>query len=95
MVFGMATTKITITLQDDQLHEIRSLVAAGGAPNISAFVKHAVGIALSDAAGWKDMLEAGLKQTGGPLTAKERAWADGILSPPAGGGSGKRKRKAA
>ena len=43
MVFGMATTKITITLQDDQLHEIRALVAAGEAANTSAFVKHAVG----------------------------------------------------
>ena len=31
MVFGMATTKITITLQDDQVEEIRALVAAGQA----------------------------------------------------------------
>ena len=31
MVFGMATAKITITLHDDRLKEIRSLVAAGKA----------------------------------------------------------------
>ena len=81
MVLGMSTAKITITLPNDQLHEIRALVAAGEAANISAFVKHAVGVALSDAAGWREMLEDALHQTGGPLTKKERAWADAILSP--------------
>jgi Arc/MetJ-type ribon-helix-helix transcriptional regulator len=93
MVFGMATTKITITLADDQLQEIRALVAAGEAANISAFVKHAVGIALSDAAGWTDMLADALQQTGGPLTKKERAWADAILAPGRNGAF--RKGKAA
>ena len=82
MVFGMATTRITITLQDDQVEEIRALVvAAGEAASASAFVKHAVGVALFDAAGWRDMLEDALQQTGGPLTKKERAWADALLSP--------------
>jgi len=80
MVFGMASRKITVTLQDDQLEEIRSLIAAGRAENVSAFVQHAVGIALYDAAGWKEMLEDALRQTGGPLTKKERAWADALLS---------------
>jgi Arc/MetJ-type ribon-helix-helix transcriptional regulator len=82
----MATTKITITLQDNQVEEIRALVAAGKAANVSAFVKHAVGVALSDAAGWKEMLEDALRQTGGPLTNKERAWADALLS-----GKGRRR----
>ena len=95
MVLGMATTKITITLQDDQVHEIRSLVAAGGAANVSAFVKHAVGVALSDAAGWREMLDVALQETGGPLTAKERTWADAILVPGDRSGPGKRKRRAA
>lgn len=81
MVFGMATTKITITLQDNQVEEIRALVAAGRAASVSAFVKHAVGVALYDAAGWREMLEDALQQTGGPLTKKERAWADALLSP--------------
>lgn len=81
MVFGMATTKITITLADEQLREIRALVAAGEAANTSAFVKHAVGVALSDAAGWREMLKHALDQTGGPLTNKERAWADALLAP--------------
>jgi len=82
MVFGMATTKITITLEDDQLHEIRALVAAGQAASISGFVKHAIGIALFDVAGWQEILKDALRQTGGPLTSKERAWADAVLSPP-------------
>jgi Arc/MetJ-type ribon-helix-helix transcriptional regulator len=81
MVSGMATTKVTITLDDDQLKEIRELAAHGKASSVSAFVKHAVGIALHDAAGWKDMLEGALMQSGGPLTKKELAWADGFLSP--------------
>ena len=94
MVFGMATTKITITLGDDQVEEIRSLVAAGKASNISAFVKHAVGVALHDAAGWREMLEEALQRTGGPLTKNERAWADAVLSP-AGRKRGSGKGKAA
>lgn len=81
MVFGMATTKITITLRDDQVQGIRALVTAGQARSVSAFVKHAVGVALFDAAGWSEMLQDALQQTGGPLTKKERAWADGVLSP--------------
>jgi hypothetical protein len=62
--------------------EIRALVAARRAANVSAFVQHAVAIALYDAAGWKEMLEDALRQTGGPLTKNERAWADALLSPP-------------
>src|SRR5271163_594761 len=81
MVLGMATTKITITLQADQVEAIRALVAAGRSANVSAFVQHAVGIALFDAAGWKEMLEDALQQTGGPLSKKERDWADTLLSP--------------
>jgi Arc/MetJ-type ribon-helix-helix transcriptional regulator len=89
MVIGMATTKLTITLPEDQLADVRRLVAAGHSPSVSAFVQHAVGVALSDAAGWAEMLQQSLHETGGPLTAKERKWADAILAPP------KRKRKVA
>jgi len=78
----MATTKITITLPQNQVEEIRAYVAAGRAANVSAFVKHAVGVALYDAAGWREMLGEALRQTGGPLTKRERAWADSLLSPP-------------
>ena len=80
MVFGMATRKITVTLPDEQLTEVRALVAAGRASNVSAFVQHAVAVALADAAGWREMLKEALDQTGGPLTASEKSWADAILT---------------
>ena len=81
MANSMATTKIAVTLPDQQLRDIRALVAAGQSGSISAFVKHAVDIALFDAAGWQEMLAGALQQTGGPLTNKERGWADSIPSP--------------
>ena len=94
MVFGMATTKITITLENNQLEEIRALIAAGVAVGVSAFVKHAVGVALFDAAGWREMLDDALRQTGGPLTKKERTWADALLSPPEQKRGGKKGKAA-
>ena len=57
----------------------QKLVASGHADSVSGFVKHAVGVSLADVAGWGAMLAAALRETGGPLTAKERAWADAIL----------------
>ena len=81
MVFSMATTKITITLQEDQVAEIRALVGAGRSASVSAFVQHAVGVALFDEAGWRQMLGDALQQTGGPMTKKERDQADKLLSP--------------
>lgn len=90
MVFGMATTKITITLEEEQVEAVRRLVEANRASSVSGFVKHAVGIALQDANGWAAMLGEALAQTGGPVTKKERAWADGIL----GGGTRKRRKTA-
>jgi hypothetical protein len=79
MVIGMATTKVTITLQKEQLSAIRELVASGQAPSVSGFVKHAVDVSLADVAGWGVMLGLALEETGGPLTAKERSWADSVL----------------
>jgi Arc/MetJ-type ribon-helix-helix transcriptional regulator len=80
MFFGMATRKITITLPEEQLDEIRSMVASGQSASVSAFVQHAVKTVFDDAAGWRAMLAEALEQTGGPLTKKERDWADGVLS---------------
>ena len=55
---GMATTKITVTVEDDQLRQIRALVEAGQSSSVSGFVKHAIGIALFDPAGWRQMLRS-------------------------------------
>ena len=79
MVPGMATKKITITLDEAQLDQVRSLVRAQTAPSVSGFVQHAVAIALDDVAGWGAMLAEALRQTGGALSADERAWADDVM----------------
>jgi Arc/MetJ-type ribon-helix-helix transcriptional regulator len=92
MVIGMATKKVTVTLEEEQVAAIRELVASGKADSVSGFVKHAVGVSLDDVAGWGVMLGRALEETGGPLTQEERAWADGVLRGPSGK---KRKGKAA
>jgi len=79
MVIGMASKKVTITLDETQLDRIRALVAAGVAPSISGFVQHAVGVTLDDVAGWGALLAEALRETGGPLSDEERAWADEVL----------------
>jgi Arc/MetJ-type ribon-helix-helix transcriptional regulator len=79
MVIGMATKKVTITLDEGQLERIRGLVEAGTASSVSGFVQHAVGVSLEDVAVWREMLDEALEQTGGPLTAEERAWAEEVL----------------
>jgi Arc/MetJ-type ribon-helix-helix transcriptional regulator len=79
MVVGMATRKVTITLDEAQLNQIRSLVQGGTAASVSGFVQHAVAVALDDVAGWGAMLAEALRATGGELSDKERAWADEVL----------------
>jgi Arc/MetJ-type ribon-helix-helix transcriptional regulator len=77
----MATTKVTVTLDEEQLAAIRQLVSSGKVDNVSQFVKHAVTVSLADVVGWGAMLRQALEQTGGPLTRKERTWADSVLRP--------------
>jgi Arc/MetJ-type ribon-helix-helix transcriptional regulator len=75
----MATKKVTITLDEAQLGQIRALVQAGTTTSVSGFVQHAVAVALDDIAGWGAMLAEALRVTGGELSAKDRAWADEVL----------------
>jgi Arc/MetJ-type ribon-helix-helix transcriptional regulator len=89
MVTGMATRKVTVTLEEAQLDQIRTLVDAGRASSVSGFVQHAVAVAIDDVAGWGALLAAALRETGGPLTDEERAWADEVL------GTGRRSRGSA
>ena len=88
-MFGMASKKITITLDAEQVEQIRALVSAGSAASVSGFVQHAVGVAIDDAVGWGATLAQALTETGGPISADERAWADDVLGVP------KRRRRAA
>lgn len=79
MVYGMASKKVTITLDEVQLDRIRALVHAGTAPTVSGFIQHAVAVALDDVAGWGALLAEALRETGGVLSDAERSWADEIL----------------
>jgi Arc/MetJ-type ribon-helix-helix transcriptional regulator len=79
MVVGMATKKVTITIEEDQVERIRALIAAGTASSVSGFVQYAVGVALDDVAGWGAMLADALRDTGGELSRQERRWADEVL----------------
>ena len=82
MVSGTASKKITITLADLPVEQIRDLVTAGRAASVSGFVQHAVGVAIDDVAGWGAMLAQALDESGGPMSAEERAWADAALGVP-------------
>lgn len=90
MVIGMATKKVTITIDEKQLDRIRGLVDSGTMPSVSGFVQHAVGVALDDVAGWGALLADALRESGGPLSLQEQIWADEIL-----GVKKSRKRSAA
>jgi Arc/MetJ-type ribon-helix-helix transcriptional regulator len=80
MVDGMATVKITITLPDRQLEEIKNRVVAHDSSSVSGFVQQAVHKSLENAAEFRAMVQEALKETGGPLKPRERAWARGVLS---------------
>lgn len=75
----MATKKITITLEEEQLDRIRSVVESGKAKSVSGFVQHAVGVALDDIAGWDALLSQALVESGGDISDEEQVWADGVL----------------
>jgi Arc/MetJ-type ribon-helix-helix transcriptional regulator len=94
----MATKKVTVTLDETQLASIRELVSLGKSSSVSAFVQHAVSVSLADVSGWSAMLGIALRETGGPLTRKERDWADSLLQRTGTSKTkpkGKGKRKAA
>ena len=89
MANGMATKKVTVTLDERDLAHVRELVGAGHASNVSAFVQHAVRVSLRDVTAWGSMLDDALERTGGPPTKEEREWADRQL------GTRRRRRRAA
>jgi Arc/MetJ-type ribon-helix-helix transcriptional regulator len=78
MVIGMATTKVTITVPDEQLAEIKKRVGAREASSVSDFIQNALQKSFENEAVFRAMIQEGLAATGGPLTAKERAWAEGV-----------------
>ena len=95
MVVGMATTKITVTLPDSQVEEIRTRVAVRESPSISGFIQQAVHKSLQNSVEFRAMVDQALTETGGPLTPKERAWARKMLSKQKRGAKPAKPRRAA
>ncbi len=60
----MSTVKVTVTLGQDELDQVRALVRKGKVANVSAFVQHAVRRSLDDAAGFAADLAEALELTG-------------------------------
>ncbi len=81
-MIGMTATKsrLTITVDADIADQVKALVAQGGAPNVSAYVEHAVKCQLAADADFDVLLATMLDETGGPLTPDERAAARRVLS---------------
>ncbi|MBL8228842.1 MAG: hypothetical protein JNL98_10210 [Bryobacterales bacterium] len=77
----MATVKITITLQQEQIEEIRRRVSIHESASVSGFIQRAVQRTLLNSSEFSAMVDQGLMESGGPLTPKERAWAKKALSP--------------
>ncbi len=83
MIIGMTMRKVTVTIDEHDLARVRALVADGASPSVSAFVQHAVAVALTDAELWDESFEQWLASTGGQITTEERAIADALLDAPA------------
>lgn len=66
----MATTKVTITMDDDVLATVRAAVTAGEAPNVSAYITEAARRRAALAA-----RAAEIERRWGPFSDKALAWA--------------------
>ena len=76
----MSTVKVTVTLGEEELAQVRALVKKGQVANVSAFVQHAVRQSLDDAASLAEDLAEALEATGGPRTPEEIAWAKKVIA---------------
>lgn len=84
----MATRKITITLPEEQVEQIRN--SAGPHGTVAWYIKRAIAAALEDERLFNERLNETLMKTGGPITPKEEAWLDAMAT---SGGRRKTSRK--
>jgi hypothetical protein len=78
MMIGMTAKKIAITVPEKTLAAARRAVKSGKAANLSAYFSRAVEKqTMND--DLETMLDEWAEETGGPLTAAEKAWADAAL----------------
>lgn len=82
----MTAAKIAISLPEPLVAHVRKEVRRGRASSVSAYVAHAVA-QQAENDDLTAMLDALLLASGGPMTRRERAWADGAL------GLGKRRKR--
>jgi antitoxin ParD1/3/4 len=78
MIPGMTSAKVAISLPKEVLARARAAVKRGEAASLSAYVSKAIEEKTSDDDVLK-MLDEMLEETGGPMTAEEKHWADGVL----------------
>ena len=81
-MIDMTSTKsrLTITVDADIAGQVKALVAEGGAASVSAYAEHAMRCQLAADADFEVLMATMLDETGGPLTADERAAARRLLS---------------
>lgn len=95
MLASMASVSITISLSACQVEQIERYVPSKGKKALTTFVEQAVQKAIENSAAFDAMIEQSLIETGGPLTAKEKAWARKALSGSKPAAKRPAKRKAA
>ena len=78
MTTGMTVAKVTVSLPEDLVRRARNAVERGEAASLSAYVASAVAARL-DEHDLDDLLDAALASTGGPITADEQRWLDGLF----------------
>ena len=77
MMLGMTMEKIAITVPRELLQKARS-ASKRARTSLSAYIARSLEMRVQDE-DLQTMLDEMLAETGGPLTAKERRWADEAL----------------
>jgi Arc/MetJ-type ribon-helix-helix transcriptional regulator len=87
MIIGMTArkVKIAITLDADLVEQVRSRVSDGHAPNVSAYIQHAIKGQLAAEADFDTLLADMLTASGGPPTRRERLAARRLTAAPRDG----------
>ncbi len=78
----MATKRVTVTLDEEQLARVWALVVARSASTVSGFVPHRLPWPWTMSPVGAPSWPKGSAKTGGPLSDDEPAWADDILERP-------------
>jgi Arc/MetJ-type ribon-helix-helix transcriptional regulator len=62
MAVGMMRRKVTITIDTEQFQAVQRVVEAGAFPSVSAFVQHAITVAINDIVEWGTLLDQSLER---------------------------------